>query len=276
MLKNLKYDIYQRTATLFPRIFKKKTFSKIGKLIAAEQLEGLPEKELLVLHKIVSNDAVIIDVGANNGLYCYYFQEFLSNPSIFAFEPIPSLYRKLTKWFDGIYISPIAISNVSGEATIHIPFINNVKYETRAKLDMLKEHNETSTKMIHIKTKSLDELFLEKLNRLDLIKIDIEGHELAALKGGEALIRKTHPILMVEIEARHHEANPWEVLHFITSLDYEVTYFDAYKKQFIPISEFSFGTNQQVTETNQHKYINNFIAFPKNKIDYKNINSTLA
>ena len=45
------------------------------------------------------------------------------------------------------------------------------------------------------------DLFAEQvgLQRLDLIKVDVEGAEISLLRGGEATIRRFRPILMIEV-----------------------------------------------------------------------------
>jgi hypothetical protein len=59
------------------------------------------------------------------------------------------------------------------------------------------------------------------LDRVGFIKIDVEGHELAVLKGAEATIRGSMPSLLVEIEERHSLCGIQNVTAFLTGLRYE-------------------------------------------------------
>ena len=183
MLKNIKYDIYQKMGNFFPTYFKNKTFSKVNQSLVRDSKISPPENELLILHLFLNQNSTILDVGANNGLYCFYFQEIIKSKKIVAFEPIPSLFKKLNIWFHGIDFYPFAISDKNSTTTLNIPYINSVKYETRAKLDSLKEKDENKVKKIMIETKTIDSLFINTTLKIDFIKIDIEGHELSVLKG---------------------------------------------------------------------------------------------
>jgi hypothetical protein len=47
-----------------------------------------------------------------------------------------------------------------------------------------------------------------EFDRVRLIKIDVEGHELAVLRGGEALLERDHPVLVVELDSRNSPVGP--------------------------------------------------------------------
>ena len=62
-----------------------------------------------------------------------------------------------------------------------------------------------------VKVIKLDEwAALEHFNRLDFIKIDVEGNEIKTLSGARETIRQFKPTLMVEMEQRHHETPIWK------------------------------------------------------------------
>jgi hypothetical protein len=49
---------------------------------------------------------------------------------------------------------------------------------------------------------TLDDYVRERgLSRVDVVKIDVEGHELAVLKGAVATLGRYHPLLLVEIRS---------------------------------------------------------------------------
>lgn len=274
MLNNLKYNIYQFLGIYFPLYFKRKTFSNLYFTPQNDSKKLPPEKELLILQLFIDKSSVIIDIGANNGLYCYYFQDIIGAKEIYAFEPIPNLYLKLTKWFQDINFYPYAISDQILQSTLKIPYINNIKYDTRAKLDNLIEENETKYKEVEIQTNTLDNLFLSKLNSLDFIKIDIEGHELNAIIGAKELITKYHPVLMIEIEKRHHNTNFNKVIVTIESLGYDCYFFDLNLKKILPFKDFKFE-NHQNEDLKHHNYINNFIFLPKNNYNLIELNNQI-
>jgi FkbM family methyltransferase len=61
------------------------------------------------------------------------------------------------------------------------------------------------------------------LDRLDFIKIDVEGAELGVLQGAEQVIAKFRPALLVEIEARHtarYDYGPQDVADWLARRGY--------------------------------------------------------
>lgn len=49
------------------------------------------------------------------------------------------------------------------------------------------------------------------------IKIDVEGHELAVLKGATSLINRCRPVLLVECEERHSPGGTERLFKFLQS-----------------------------------------------------------
>ena len=75
----------------------------------------------------------------------------------------------------------------------------------------------------------MDDYFYKK-NQIpvNFIKCDVEGHELEVLKGGEQLLRKFHPIISLESEARHCGIdNVMSVFNFLNKLDYKGFFVDG-------------------------------------------------
>jgi hypothetical protein len=56
---------------------------------------------------------------------------------------------------------------------------------------------------VRVPLEPLDRLLSQDLSRLTFVKCDVEGHELAVLRGAERILREAHPALLVEIEQRH-------------------------------------------------------------------------
>lgn len=275
MLKNIKYDIYQNLGIYFPVFFKKRTFSSLKNLLKKDADKLPPENELLILQLFINKSSVVLDVGANNGLYCYYFQDIIGVKEIHAFEPIPSLYSKLEKWFKQVHLYPFAISDNVSEGILRIPYIKSIRYETRAKLDALIEKDETKFKEIKIQTNTLDNLFLDKLSSVDFIKIDIEGHELKAVMGAKNLIKKHRPTLMIEIEERHHSSNLSTVINSIENLGYTCHFFDLSSKRISSYKEFDVLKHQN-SKSEDRNYINNFLFFPINSYNINDLNNQIS
>jgi hypothetical protein len=50
---------------------------------------------------------------------------------------------------------------------------------------------------------TVDEVLLDRVDRVDVIKCDVVGGELPALRGAEQILRRDHPDLIVEIDRRY-------------------------------------------------------------------------
>ena len=84
--------------------------------------------------------------------------------------------------------------------------------------------------IIEVKTVALDKFFKD-VERIDIIKIDIEGAEILAWRGMEQLIRRHRPIIFVEynpilLQAVTQEP-PDTLLRHIRSADYEISILDC-------------------------------------------------
>lgn len=131
------------------------------------------------LWRLVSPGCKAADIGANIG----YFSLVLAHRAgpygaIHCFEPHPMLQKKwqmhLRKW-NQCTLYPMALSSQDGEMDLYIPQ-NFDKNEGIASLE-----KQDNAKVIKVPVQTLDRVLAGK--KIDLIKIDVEGHELEALKG---------------------------------------------------------------------------------------------
>ncbi len=242
---------------LFPNIFTKHTFLKFQTNFD----ENKVDQEFEVIPFLIDKQSVVLDIGANLGEYTYFFQEVIQAKEIIAFEPIPHLYKRLRLLFPNITIHPYAVSNQSSTSDLYIPYIGSDKYETRAKLDLLPEKNETRVDKIQVETVTLDTLFKESTDKIHFIKIDVEGHELQAIRGAGKIIKRDLPVLMIEIEFRHHPLDFYFVIEEIFALGYICTFYDKSSKSLLDIAQFSLEKHQNLS-LKENYYVHNFLFFP--------------
>jgi hypothetical protein len=97
---------------------------------------------------------------------------------------------------------------------------------------------------------------------LDLIKIDVEGRELAVIEGAVDTILRRKPHLSVEIEQRHISKLIDEIFDFILQQGYDG--FLLSNGSLNPSSKFSHSVNQEpyLDEVTQKLYVNSFIFKP--------------
>jgi FkbM family methyltransferase len=149
-------------------------------------------------------DAVIVDIGAHAGQFSKLFAAMAPRGRVWAFEPSAyarSVMNPALRFNGGRNVTLISmgLSDRSGELTLHTPI------KRRHSLGFGIAHLGASAGPAfdqRITLTTLDAFAAEHgFERLDLIKADIEGWELRALKGGEGTLRRFAPALYLEVDA---------------------------------------------------------------------------
>ena len=158
-------------------------------------------KELVFLHHFLKPDMVFVDIGANMGEYSLFAAKRLPQGRVYSFEPLPFMHKLLERSialneFKNISLLTFGLSDKKGALTIF-----EVKDRHEGLATLYPGDRESKSKHT-IELKVLDdEVVSYHLDRLDFIKIDIEGSELLALRGARQSIEKFKPWVMVEINA---------------------------------------------------------------------------
>ncbi len=139
-----------------------------------------------------SKTPVIFDVGANKGEYSKFVRETFPAAKIYSFEPNPHSFKALPKEIkdSGTKAFNIGFSAKSQDMPIFID--ENDKTTERASLYKETLNNEKKfSKKIRAKLSTLDNFTTEnKIDCIDFLKIDVEGHELEVLRGATRLIKE--------------------------------------------------------------------------------------
>ena len=130
----------------------------------------------------------LVDVGANYGLF-FRQTDFFKKQRILAFEPNKFLHQNYGsnfQWEDK------AVSDKGGVLEFYI----DKNHTGGSSLIQTDSHNEIT----EVNVCALDEFIMEDF-RVDAIKIDVEGSELAVLQGAVGVISSRLPLLMIELSA---------------------------------------------------------------------------
>jgi FkbM family methyltransferase len=121
---------------------------------------------------------IIFDLGSNVGLSVIYFRLKYPNAKIYAFEPDPETFKKLRKnikQFNNIFIFNLAISDKNGKEKFYI-------YPNQSMSSSLLQRLPNQP-FVEVETKTLDSILDElSINKVDLLKFDIEGAEYGVFK----------------------------------------------------------------------------------------------
>jgi FkbM family methyltransferase len=150
------------------------------------------EPEFALLKEWLSPGDVAIDVGANVGCFARRMAEVVGpGGSVFALEPMQESFRLLAANVgDCANVTPLklAASDRGRDVYMDLPrFQSGLANYYQANISAQGTHR--------VRTIPLD--FLD-LDRVALIKIDAEGHELSVLQGAQKILERSHPRLIVE------------------------------------------------------------------------------
>ena len=184
----------------FQRIIGRRWFSRWKKKYA------LAEQELSVLPRILKKGSIVFDVGANRGELSFFFAVNCGAKKVFSFEPQRRMFGILQGVAENIKnITPvnIAFSDSAEVKTLRIPVKITGRYTPVASFEQLSENNLKEEK---VRVETIDG-FIAKNNitRLDFIKCDTEGHELAVFRGAEKALATLRPVLYIEIKDANTE-----------------------------------------------------------------------
>lgn len=160
---------------------------------------------VVIINSLLSKGSVFIDVGANIGYFSLLASKAVGKDGyIVAVEPSSRDYSRLV---DNVKINNLtniiatqclAISNVSGSAKLAIACEERSALNTLGSEFSFKGIDKVKTE--DVKMISIDELVSDmKLNRVDVLKLDIEGSELKALIGAKNVIEKFRPAIMLGV-----------------------------------------------------------------------------
>ena len=164
--------------------------------------------------KLIKKKPIIFDVGANNGQSIDRFLNLFEGAKIHSFEPLQSEFEYLKKNYGknkNIYLNNIGVGdnkntkylNVSAKtdnSSFNNINLNNKWIKKRSKQYGVSQKNYI-TKRQKVKLDTLDNYCKEnKINHIDILKIDTQGYEDKVLKGCYKLIKKKQiGIIITEI-----------------------------------------------------------------------------
>jgi FkbM family methyltransferase len=202
--------------------------------------------EIRALRAALASGDGAVDVGANKGAYLHWMRREVG-PSgvVFAFEPQPGLARYLESvrqslGWDNVLVREVALSDSAGRRVLHVPGWENSPGASLEKTEALPASRDRE-----VDVDTLDHQ-LEGVRgpRIALIKIDVEGHELAVLRGAARTLAEHRPTLLFECEVRHLSGrSPHEVFAFLSGLGYRGEFFSPRGRR--PVAEFDPAVHQR-------------------------------
>ncbi|MGK7926425.1 MAG: FkbM family methyltransferase [Spirulina sp.] len=178
------------------------------------------------LWRLTDPGETAIDIGANIGYMTGIMSERVGQfGRVLAFEPCPGIYDELEfniqtwrdrKGWNCIEVKKIALSNKIGTGFLRLPTYNRGE---AAIVEAKENFNDKETlKVYEVELNRLDNL-LDRQTKIGVLKIDIEGHELAAFQGAEETLTSRR---VRDIFFESHQGYPTPASDFLEACGYRI------------------------------------------------------
>ena len=170
-------------------------------------LGGYERQELIFITSIIKkiSSPVFIDIGANIGTHCLFISNYCEK--VYAFEPDHEIKKILDlnitrNKIKNINTIPKALSNSNLITDFYSPVGAN-----KGTGSLNYDHSPTNNLNVKKVDVVIGDFYLNQLqiNKIDLIKLDVEGHEIEAINGLKETINRFRPILLIEISKKSIE-----------------------------------------------------------------------
>jgi len=202
-----------------------------------------------------------LDIGANCGLFTYKLARLTGREGrVYSFEPLPTAFRELNRIRSIYRLSNVQTFNVAlvdspdiSSARMIIPEVNDIPRSGLAHLEERRKTvkdtreifpaaafkklfgNELSQEAlrqgrgIKVACTTLDSFARTTgMGKVDFIKIDTEGAEFFVLNGGKELIRRSRPLIQVELGFSYFGSDTVsKVVTLLETMDYSFCYLDS-------------------------------------------------
>ncbi len=201
----LPYDIGR--IHLYPDIKSMTTYMLV------EQGDWFERDDMDLFRALIKPDDKVLDLGANVGVYAVSAAlRINSKGAVVAVEPSKATFKLLNKSasrFPNMKAIRAAVSDKAGKASLLLG-----EWSELNKLGTEQNQGE------RVQVFSVDDIAERTgIERFDIIKMDVEGHEQQALAGAKNIISKNSPIIFYEI--KHHSTPDYELIDTFKDLGYD-------------------------------------------------------
>ena len=157
----------------------------------------------------IPEEALCLDVGANRGLSAEAISMYAHGPRVHLFEPNPILSAKLARRYGSwprMEVFGFGLGGRTEERTLYVPFYKGWMFDSLASFDREEASGWLEGQIAGYRPEHLRVAeYACPIKRMDdlgaapfFIKLDVQGHELAVLRGAEGTLRNHAPIILLE------------------------------------------------------------------------------
>lgn len=193
--------------------------------------------EVSLLLSMLGPGDVVVDAGANIGFYTLMMAKKVgASGAVHSFEPVASNFKVLGRH--------VLLNDSPSQIFLNEKALWNESKTLEFKIDANFEFNpggyssgkvENPVSIVSCPAVTLADYFAAtNINRLDAIKMDIEGAELFALQGAKALLEKFHPTILLEISpitCAGFDYKTEDLWNFLKQFGYRIYKIDSVNKK---------------------------------------------
>ena len=195
------------------------------------------EPDIIVIKYLVSSGDYVIDIGANIGLFTSVLSGMVGKEGrVFSIEPIPATFELLCSNVCKLHLENVetincAISDSEATVSMEIPDdLTGVKNFYLAKI-IAEDAAAGKTKCVNVRSATLDSKFSEVSHDISFVKCDVEGHELACIRGGKQFFEHTDAAWLIEISGNPADKSSSfnQIFEILSQKGYEAWWFDGHR-----------------------------------------------
>lgn len=174
------------------------------------------------VYPVHASDLVILDVGANIGLFTLYAARQAPSAKIFAIEPFPATFERLQQTVrDHALADQVACLNLAVTASSGIHLMRDVPRPSQQRSVITLRPDLTG---FEVQGTTLSELIQKcRLDRIDLLKMDIEGGEYAALLATPLHVFDTISRIALEYHGHCAPYTKQELFRHLSNAGFQIT-----------------------------------------------------
>ena len=193
------------------------------------------EPETPFLDALLKPDNTCLHIGASDGRHSYYMSHILKGGVIYAFEPSSYTFEIFTTLnsmhgLKNVHAYNMALHSSDGELELIIPIKTSGRIgHSFSHISKNKDEASAAEKVQveKVMARTMDRMVADfKINKVDFIRCDTEGSEMAILSGGRETIARDLPSFLIEIHPvalrEDFKIDPQDVLDFFFELGYKM------------------------------------------------------
>jgi len=239
-IRKVKHYSLSNLQTDYAEVFGNKLFlSKKGLALSISHYGTYEELESKIMEEKIEMGNIVVDVGANIGLHTLNMARIVGKTGqVFAFEPDPSNFEILKKNvkinnYRNIILEQKAVGDKHGRTTLY--------QSDHPGKHRIFPQTEQAKSQVQVELTNLDNYFdSDMIDKINFIKIDVEGLEFNVLKGMKNILKNSKKIkILFEFMPENTMEvgfTPIELLNYLTSNDFKLYCMDNKTKKLLYVS----------------------------------------